>query len=568
MKLSARFSNAKHIKHVVASAIVCSMLLLVLPGCHIIPFLRPPAPGPGPVPESFNGVTSPENSAHLEIEEFYNDPMLIPLIHQALVGNRELKIMNEEVQVARNEVLARSGAYLPFVTGGANASLNRYSRFTLDGASVIDDPYLPGKHFPNPMGMFGTGLNLAWRLDIYRQLRNARDAAALRYIAVADRRNYFVTSLVAEIAENYYKLVALDRRLENLDLIIQLNQNSLQIAQARLAFARGRLLAVQRFESEVRKNQSQKLIVAQDIIQAENRINFLVNRFPQPVKRRTAGIPEFFDLKIHDLSLGVPSQLLLNRPDILEAERDLAAAGLDVRVARVNFFPQLDITGGVGWESFSLRYMFEPTAVAGNIAGGVVGPLFNFRAIQAQYMTANAMQLQSLYNYQRVIVNAFTEVINRMAKVENYARSVEIKKMQVERLVASVETANRLFQNAQTEYIDVLFAQRDLWDARADLIDTKQEQLSAVVSVYQALGGGWLQYHLAQHDPKMPMPHALPPLPQEMPPPPHIAAGPPIPPMPPLAPDDPANPGLQPAGPRMPQPGGANDLPPALPGSS
>ena len=222
---------------------------------------------------------------------------------------------------------------------------------------------------------------------------------------------------------------------------------------------------------------------------AENRINFLVNRYPQPVERVSAG---FYDLNIHPLSVGVPSQLLQNRPDIRQAERELAAAGLDVKVARVNFFPQLVINGGVGLQAFSLRYLFEPQAVIGDIAGGLVGPLVNKRAIRAQYLTANARQLQAIYNYQRVILNAFTEVINRMTMVENYSKSIEIKKQQLASLEAAVDVASNLFQNARTEYIDVLLAQRDLRDARMVLIDTKAEQLSAIVNTYQALGGGVL----------------------------------------------------------------------------
>ena len=337
-------------------------------------------------------------------------------MHQALANNRELKILNEDIRIAHNEVLSRSGAYLPFVTAGGNAGLNRFSKFTLPGAGIRDDAYLPGNFFPNPLGDFGLGVNLTWRLDIYRQLRNARDAAGLRDIAAIDRRNFFVTRLVADIADNYYGLIALDKRLENLDRVIELNENSLKIALARLQFARGNLLAVQRFEAEVRKNQSQKLIVNQDIVQFGNRINFLVNRFPVPVERMTVGFSEYYDLKIHKLSLGIPSQLLLNRPDIREAERDLEAAGLDVRVARINFFPQVTITGSTGLEAFNMRYLFEPTAVVGGIAGGVVGPLINFRAIKADYLTANARQLQSIYNYQRVILNAFTEVIQPHGK--------------------------------------------------------------------------------------------------------------------------------------------------------
>ena len=225
--------------------------------------------------------------------------MLTRLIDQALVGNRELKILNEDVQIASNEILARPGAYLPFVTLGAGAGLNRSSRFTLEGAGMSDDPYLPGQYFPNPLPDFLGGLNFSWQLDIWRQLRNARDAAAQRYLATIERRNYFVTRLVAEIAENYYGLMALDKRLETLDKTIELQEQSLKIAKARMEAARGTELAVQRFQAEVRKNQSEKLIVKQEIIEAENRINFLVNRFPQPVERMSAG--GFFDLN-HSLA--------------------------------------------------------------------------------------------------------------------------------------------------------------------------------------------------------------------------------------------------------------------------
>ena len=168
----------------------------------------------------------------------------------------------------------------------------------------------------------------------------------------------------------------------------------------------------------------------------------------------------------------------------------MAANGLDVQVARVNFFPQLVITGGVALQSFLINHLFEPQAVLGDIAGGLVGPFVNKRAIRAQYLTANARQLQAIYNYQRVILEAFTQVINRVTMVENYSRSIEIKKQQLATLEHAVTFADDLFQNARIEYIDVLFAQRDLRDARTVLIDTKTEQLSAIVNTYQALGGG------------------------------------------------------------------------------
>ena len=161
-----------------------------------------------------------------------------------------------------------------------------------------------------------------------------------------------MTRLVADVAENYYRLMALDKRLENLNLTIELQEQSLEIAKANKEAARGTELGVLRFQAEVRRNQSEKLIVNQDIVVTENRINFLVNRYPQPVERVSAG---FYDLNINTLSVGVPSQLLQNRPDIRQAERDLAANGLDVKVARVNFFPQLVLNAGVGLQAFNLR---------------------------------------------------------------------------------------------------------------------------------------------------------------------------------------------------------------------
>jgi NodT family efflux transporter outer membrane factor (OMF) lipoprotein len=487
MNLSERLPNAKQKKHVIARAIVCGMLL-VLPSCQI-PGLRQAQPGPD-LPAAFNGATSSDNSAQLGIEEFYNDPLLTRLIHQALVSNRELLILDEEAQIARNEVLARQGAYLPFVSIGAGGGLDKYSHYTLEGASVRDDPYLPGRNLPNPLPNAGAGLNFSWTLDIWRQLRNARDAAIQRHVEALERRNYFATRLAAEIPENYYRLMALDKKMETLDQIIVIQQKSQDSAAARMEAGKGTVLAVQRFQAEVRKNQSEKLIVKQEILEVENRINFLLNRFPERVERMSAA--GFFDLNIHRLSVGVPAQLLQNRADIRQAERELAAAGLDVNVARAKFYPQLTISGGVGFEAFNPTYLFTNPAQAlvASVAGGLVMPLINKKAIQAEYLSANAKQLESVYSYQRVILSAFTEVVNRMSMVQNYGKSIEFKKKQLEALEASVGSADKLFQNARVEYVEVLLAQRDLLDARMVLIETKKEQLSAAVNAYQALGGG------------------------------------------------------------------------------
>lgn len=470
--------------------VLAGTLLLVASGCQI-PKLFGPEAGPA-LPGDFNGVTTAENSAAIGIYEFFNEPMLTQLIAQGLAQNQELKIRNQEIQIASNQILARRGAYLPFVNVGGGGGFLRNSRYTPLGAAEDQLFYPGGRRFPDPViGDAGISANLFWQIDIWRQLRNARDAAMQRYVEAVDDRNYFITRLVAETADNYYELAALDQKLVYLNQTIALQQKSLEVAKAQKEAARGTELAVQRFLAEVHKNESQKLIVQQRIIEVGNRINFLVGRYPQVVNRPAW---EFLTLDSRVLAVGVPAQLLQNRPDIRAAEREIAASGLDILVAKANFYPKVTLTAGIGFEAFNPRYLFDPGAFLANAAGQLVVPLINKKAIQAEYLNANARQLQAIYHYQRVVLNAFTEVINRMNKVENYRGSVAIKQEQVKALEESVNVASDLFQGArpEVEYMDVLFAQRDLLEARTDLIETKQQQFSAIVNTYQALGGGLL----------------------------------------------------------------------------
>lgn len=197
---------------------------------------------------------------------------------------------------------------------------------------------------------------------------------------------------------------------------------------------------------------------------------------------------DFADLNLNTLGAGIPSELLANRADIREAERQVSAAGLDVQVAKARFYPNLSLTAGLGWNAFSTGYLFRtPESLVYGVAGELVRPLINKQAIKADYCSANAGQLQAIYNYQQTVLEAHIEVVNQITKIENFSRSIETKRRQLQALEASVDVAQKLFQNARAEYVEVLLAQRELMEARMELIDTKQEQLSAVVLAYQAL---------------------------------------------------------------------------------
>lgn len=442
----------------------------------------------GPSDSAFD-IAPFENSAGLPVAAFYNDPYLLSLITETMTGNQELKILSEEIRIACNETYARSGEYRPFVTLGANAGLEKSGRHTREGAVEEQLLVAPGTDFPDPLGDFGVGANVSWELDIWKRLRNSQRAAGMQYLATREGRNFIITRVVAEVAENYYQLLALDARLQTLQATIDIQQQSLQVAQAKKAAGRETELAVQRFQAEVQKNLSERSLIQQEVVEIENRINFLAGRYPQPVERMA--LVDFADLNLNTLGAGIPSELLANRADIREAEREVSAAGLDVQVAKARFYPNLSLTAGLGWNAFSTGYLFRtPESLVYGVAGELVGPLINKRAIKADYCSANAVQLQAIYNYQQTVLEAHIEVVNQITKIENFRRSIEVKRRQLEALEASVDVAQKLFQNARAEYVEVLLAQRELMEARMELIETKQEQLSAVVLAYQALGGG------------------------------------------------------------------------------
>ena len=492
MNRSAKSWNAITKRRTLTSAIGAGLLLTV-PSCKL-PEICCPQPGrdlPGAFAKNNDpnqNVISLENSAQLGWCEFFDDPNLKGLISESLAGNQELKILAQDIRIANNDFLARRGAIFPFFSLGTRAGIEKSSRFTREGAVEDQLTAAPGRGFPDPLPNFLVAADVSWEVDIWRRLRNARDAASLRYLGTQAGRNYVITRLVADVAENYYELLALDSRLQILDQTIQIQQQSLDTAKAFKEAARGTELAVQRFQAEVQKNQSEKLIIQQQIIEAENRINYLAGRYPQTIARPKV---EYIDLNLRAISVGIPSQQLLNRADIREAEREVSATGLDVRVARAQFYPSLVLTAGVGYEAFNTKYLFSsPESLIYNAAGGLVGPLINRSAIKADYLNANARQLQAVYNYQQTVLNAHIEVINSLSMVENFSNSIEIKKQQLKSLESSVDNATKLFQNARGDYIDVLLSQRDLLEAKTVLIETKQQQLTAIVNAYQALGGG------------------------------------------------------------------------------
>ena len=339
------------------------------------------------------------------------------------------------------------------------------------------------------LGDFSFGLRASWELDVWNRMRNGAKAANLRYLASIEARRFLVTQIIAEIARSYFELIAIDSRLEILTRNIAIQTNALEVVRLQWQAAKVTELAVQRFEAEVLKNQAYRFNLEQERTQTENRINFLVGRYPQPVRRST---DEFRQASPRAIGVGLPSELLANRPDVRAAELALQAAKLDVSAAKAAFYPSFTIDAELGYQSFNLAHLIAtPAALAYRLAGGLVAPVLNRRAITAQYRTANAMQIQAVIRYEQTVLRAFTDVANQLAIIDNLQRSYELQQQQVDKLTSSVETSNLLFLSARADYMEVLLTRRDSLEAEMELVETKQRQFQTMVNIYQALGGGW-----------------------------------------------------------------------------
>lgn len=441
------------------------------------------------VPESYNSSSDTSNTAKIQWKEYFSDPYLVALIDTALSNNQELNIMLQEIEMSRNEVQARKGEYLPSVGIGAEAGFDKVGEYTRNGAVEANHDIKDGKAFPEPLGDFRVGAVANWEVDIWKKLRNAKQSAYKRYLSSIDGKNFMVTNLIGEIANSYYELLALDNQLAIVEQNIEIQSNALNIVKIQKQSSRVTELAVKRFEAQVLNTKSLQYGIRQQIVETENRINFLVGRFPQTVDRDHES---FSELTPGTISEGVPSQLLQNRPDIRQAEMELAAAKLDVQVAKANFYPSFGLRAGLGFEAFNPAYLVTaPESMLYYLGGDIAAPLVNRKAIKAAYYNSNAKQIQTVYQYQQTILNAYIEVVNQLSNIENLAQAYELKSQQVDALAQSVDISNTLFKSARADYMEVLLTQREALESKFELVETKMNQMNAKVNIYRALGGGW-----------------------------------------------------------------------------
>lgn len=440
------------------------------------------------LPNVFVSQKDSINSAKLNWKNYFNDVYLNELIDSALVRNQELNIVQQEIEISRNEVKARKGEYLPFVKMFAGSGIEKAAEFTRDGAVEHNLNIKENEKFPEPLGDIKFGASASWEVDIWKKLRNAKQSAVHRYLASVEGKRFVQTNLVAEVSNLYYELIALDNLKDIVKNNIDIQSNALKIIKQQKESAKATQLAVNRFEAQLLNTQNLIFSIDQRIVQTENKLNFLLGRYPQEIKRDKTVLNS---VKIDEVHVGAPSDLIENRPDVKAAEQELMAAKLDVKVARANFYPSLGLNAGIGFQAFKPDVLLSPESKLFNLSGDLMAPLINRNAIKAMYRTANNKQMQAVYKYEQTLLNAYLEVVNQMNMIANSSNSYNTKAKEVDILNASIGISNSLFNSARADYIEVLLTQREAIDSKMELIEIKLQQLNAKVNIYKALGGGW-----------------------------------------------------------------------------
>jgi NodT family efflux transporter outer membrane factor (OMF) lipoprotein len=424
------------------------------------------------IPQNFNQQDQGDannNSGTTPWRQFFTDSNLVALIETALKNNQELMITLQEIEIAKSGVLAKKGRLTPTVSAGIGAGVKKAGRYTSEGAGDATTEIEPGKEMPDPLGNFEGGLMANWEVDIWKKLRTEKESAVAHYLSTVEGKNFVLSNLIEEVADNYYELLALDNQLDIIQQYTKLQQRALEISKIQKEAAAATELAVKKFEAELAKSKASEFTIRQEITEKENEINALCGRFPQPIVRSKG---DFMSMIPQTVYTGIPSQLLANRPDIKQAELELKSSKLDVEAARKEFYPSLEISATLGLEAFKPSYLVKlPESMAASLVGELAGPLINKSAIKANFQTADARQIQALYEYDKTILNAYLDVANLMSKVKNIDQYYKLKSEETQALEKSIDIANQLFKNSRADYLEVLLNQRDALDAKMELVE-------------------------------------------------------------------------------------------------
>jgi multidrug efflux system outer membrane protein len=423
--------------------------------------------------------TDTATMANLPWESLFADTILNGLIKEGLNDNLNLKTAIQKIAEAQAALGQTKAAFLPSLSGNATvtrsqqsvASLNLPAGFSINAATTS----------------YQLGVSTSWEADIWGQLSSAKKAAYANLLGSDAAKRAVQTQLIADIANNYYNLLALDKQLE---ITRQTVQSRIKEVETMKALKDGDVVTgAAVVQSEANRYAAEVAIpdIKRSIRETENAIDLLLGRSPGPVNR--AKLED--EKPIDNLQTGIPAQLLKNRPDVQQAQFAFRAAFETTNQARTYFYPAFTITASGGFTNLTLKDFFF-NSVFYNIAAGLTQPIFNQGINKARLKTAQAQQMEALNNFQQTLLVAGQEVSNALYAYQTAVEKDTTRAKQIEALVKSVDYTEQLLRySSATNYTDVLTSEQALLAARLSAINDRLQQLQAIVNLYRALGGGW-----------------------------------------------------------------------------
>lgn len=470
-------------------------LLLAINGCKFTQYISKHKPIANP-PETYTSQPSEHLDELPSYQVFFKDSTLTGLITTALKNNFDLQMSLQNIKLAKANIKMSSALGMPNVMAGASMGFKKFGNYTTDGvgnydtrfsSNINDKQMIPETVIPDYL----VGVSATWELDVWKKLSNQKQMAFHKLLASQYGKNFNETLLVCEVADLYFELLILDNEQRFIDENIQLQQYSLDIVTTLKQAGEANELGVELLNAQLLNSKALKFEVKQQIFSNESRINFLLGRYPQAIPRPSIS---WENVLPPNFATGVPSTLIKNRPDILQAEQELLACNADLASAKAAFYPTFTISSGLGLQAFKALLLFDVGSFTYNLAGGLVAPVFNRRQLKGNLMASNATQQMAYFNYQKSIVNGFTEVYNCLNTLENMNQTYTLKVEEVNTLKKSIGISAELFKSGRATYLEVVTAQKNALQSQVELINIKKKQFNAVINLYKSIGGGWTKF--------------------------------------------------------------------------
>ncbi|MFH6962677.1 efflux transporter outer membrane subunit [Flavobacterium plurextorum] len=417
--------------------------------------------------------------ADMPWQSVFKDEKLNALIQKGLDQNLNLKNAIENIVQSRAALRQSKLAYYPTLNVDANITRNKQSQAGLN--------FPPGININTLTTTHKLGLSSSWEIDVWGKLSSSKRAALASYLATDAAKQAIQTQLISDIANNYFLLLAYDKQLAITEATLASRIKNVETIKALKEGAIVTGAAV--VQSEANQHAAEVLIpdLKQSIRETENAINILLGQAPGAIERGVLGtqiIPE-------NIAVGMPSQLLHNRPDVRQAEFNFRVAFESTNLAKTYFYPSLTLTASSGFSNLELKDFFS-NSIFYSIIGGLTQPIFNQGLNKMRLTTAQSQQLQAYNNFQQSLLNAGQEVSNALYAYEMAVEKEDSREKQIEALEKAVDFTQQLLEySSATNYTDVLTSEQNLLAAQLSGVNDNLQKLQAVVDLYRSLGGGW-----------------------------------------------------------------------------